>query len=133
MNILRNINIFRILISGVFAVVFGIMLFTASDMPSQEVSENLLTSYKCTLLLLIMGGITAQYGWIYLRINKIDILIFALAIVVAFDAAIRQDIGPKYDEFAASIIFLLLGRMKIVLAFTFSTASKISAVLGFIV
>lgn len=107
MNILRNINIFRILISGVFAVVFGIMLFTASDMPSQEVSENLLTSYKCTLLLLIMGGITAQYGWIYLRINKIDILIFALAIVVAFDAAIRQDIGPKYDEFAASIILYI--------------------------
>ena len=107
MNILRNINIFRILISGVFAVVFGIMLFTASDMPSQEVAENLLTSYKCTLLLLIMGGITAQYGWIYLRINKIDILIFALAIVVAFDAAIRQDIGPKYDEFAASIILYI--------------------------
>lgn len=87
-----------------FAIIFGLMLNVCMDTPTMVNPDNTLASYVYIFLLLICGCRFVSEGWKFIQLNKVDIAIAILSIIIAIEAHVWQDVGPKYDNYLSSLI-----------------------------
>lgn len=97
--------------AALFIAVSVWLFFAASDMPTQNVTENRLAVYRGTLGLLAAGCLTAMIGRDRIRFNAVDLSVALLAAIVAVETWLHGDIGPKHDEYAISLILYIALRL----------------------
>ena len=112
--------------AALFIAVSVWLFFAASDMPTQNVTENRLAVYRGTLGLLAAGCLAAMIGRDRIRFNAVDLSVALLAAIVAVETWLHGDIGPKHDEYAISLILYIALRLAFQGSHTLKSAALVA-------